>query len=149
MSLNNHFFHRFANQNSLTRDELSNERTVLAYIRTSSTMLVASLGIVQLTLKSLIDVAINLIIDNDTPNTFLYSHLQYRKIAQPTSLFLSIIAIFTLGIGFKQFIWNLWNLAEEGRIKAGRIAIIMLIICLMSVNILIMTYCILESKATR
>lgn len=148
----NAIFSHYDNKNSLTRDELANERSFLAYIRCSMTILVSSFSITQIVLQLVIlSVHKILIIDDNNLNSNLsynlfldyYNNLNdYKKFFKPIGLFLCAISLFVSCLGLKKSWLNFYNLAERAKFQPGLIGMGLLFLSLFIIDIVLLKTCI-------
>lgn len=132
---------RFENKASLTRDELSNERSFLAYTRVGVAILITLFGISQLVAKALVEDAISYILTNES-NQFHLKYQLYRSYIQPLMLFLCSISCFVFIWAFQRFIKNLFLLSDKSNISATTLGFLILVFCLIGFNCVLMYTCI-------
>lgn len=161
-------FSHYANKNSLTRDELANERSFLAYIRCSTTMLVSSFSITQALLQMIIlsvqqiatvsdavsadggdaggsdsgdtdaDARLSALVASYT------SHVHdYRHLIRPITLFICAVALFCSCLGFKKAWLNFYNLAERAKFQPGLIGMGLIFLSVFAVDIALLRQCII------
>lgn len=136
---------RFDNKSSLTRDELSNERSFLAYIRVGVTILLAFFGIIQLIGKTLIESGISFVFTGES-NEFHIKYEFYQSKIKPLMLFLSSIACFVFIWAFRRYIKNLFLLSDKSDISATKFGFLILVCCLISFDCVLMYNCIKFSR---
>lgn len=151
-ALNSVFCH-YDNKNSLTRDELANERSFLAYIRCTTTLLVSSFSITQVVLQMIIfsvrritavdgvaggsssssSDTLPLLIAAYASNIHDYTH--YFK---PTTLLICAVAGFCSCLGLKKAWLNFYNLAERAKFQPGLIGMGLLFLSVFVVDVVLL-----------
>lgn len=138
-------FNHYDNTNSLTRDELANERAFLAYVRCSTTLLISSFSILQVVLKAVILLGKNTLAGGGGGHEEApYGRLlqSYTRHVKPVCLFLCALSVFTSCLGLKKSWLNLYNLAERARIQPGVIGMLAIFVSIFVINILLLRQCI-------
>lgn len=141
-------FCRYANRNSLTRDELANERSLLAFVRCAVTMLVAACSLLQALLHLLIKMAG---LGNTTGNYapyYLVHAVTYRYI-RPVALVLAVLSIFTSVMGMKKAWLNFYSIAEKAKIKPGIFGMSLLFLVLLAIDGVILAQCVRLGSSTQ
>jgi uncharacterized membrane protein YidH (DUF202 family) len=135
---------KFSNSNSLVRDALSNERSFLAYLRTSLTLLVSAFSITQIIIQLIIQLGIVTLIENNPNkfNEFTLAFNTYKNFIRPVCLLFCSLSVFTLCIGFKRFIINFYELALFCKFKPGYIGMILIFTIVFIANVIILKICI-------
>lgn len=147
----NSVFSHYDNNNSLTRDELANERSFLAYIRCTTTLLVSSFSITQVVLQMIVlsvrritdvdgvvggndtETNLPLLIAAYTSNVHDYTH--YFK---PTTLLICAVAGFCSCLGLKKAWLNFYNLAERAKFQPGLIGMGLLFLSVFVVDVVLL-----------
>ncbi|GME69427.1 unnamed protein product [[Candida] boidinii] len=141
------------NKGSTARDQLANERTFLAYIRTTTTLLLMSVTMIQIfkhKLNTLIlDYLVSKIdelaktgsIDGDNPIgtkkiEFINSNLKFMKIfVKPICLTFTSLSIFILITAIFRFFLNLNIMLKDNKFSIDRISMLLVFLTMISCSI--------------
>lgn len=138
-------FTHYDNKNSLTRDELANERSFLSYMRCSTSLLISSFSITQVILQHIILLVVDIINDEDVEkNINNYSNAidSYKSFIKPVCIFICSISFFTICLGLKKSWLNFYNLAERAKFQSGFIGMGILFISIFIIDVIILRQCI-------
>lgn len=136
---------RFDNRDSLTRDELSNERSFLAYVRVGVTILVALFGISQLVGQALVKDGISYVLEGES-HDFLAKYHIYKSVAQPLMLFLCSIGCYMFVWAFRRYIKNTFLLSDKSNISASMLGFFTLICALVAFDCVLLYTCVRYSS---
>lgn len=128
---------QFPNKRSLTRDELSNERSFLAFVRMGVSILVVLFGISQLVGEDLIKAGIKHILEGQEVSFNAKLRL-YRRAVRPILLFLCSVSCFVFIWAFKRFIKNLFLISDKSNISADTLGFGFLCSCLVAFDAVIL-----------
>ncbi|OWB85327.1 hypothetical protein B5S33_g3991 [[Candida] boidinii] len=141
------------NKGSTARDQLANERTFLAYIRTTTTLLLMSVTMIQIfkhKLNTLIleylvskidELAKTGSIDGDNPIgtkkiEFINSNLKFMKIfVKPICLIFTSLSIFILITAIFRFFLNLNIMLKDNKFSIDRISMLLVFLTMISCSI--------------
>lgn len=122
-------FKHYANKNSLTRDELANERSFLAYIRCASTLLISVVALQQASLHFLIK--------NHTNLATAFHNDQI-----PVTLIMGIVATLLVLVAIYRMRSNGLLLAENAILKPTVAGAMIFVLILLGLDIALLKYCI-------
>lgn len=143
-------FCHYANKNSLTRDELANERSFLAYVRCATTLLVSSFSITQVILQVIIQSVLD-ILHHDRVNSENYDKTlrryqevrhDYIHFVRPLCMFICGLSIFTVFLGLKKSLLNFYYIAERAKIQPGIIGMGIIFLSILAVDAALLRQCI-------
>ncbi|GMG21623.1 unnamed protein product [Ambrosiozyma monospora] len=110
-----------ANINSIMRDQLANERSFLAYVRATMTLLVCGLTIVQLHLKIMIEYTIDSNGLESKLQLLQNKFLMFEKFVHPLALIMCSVGIYCLFVGLIRYFINLNHLYNCNNFVSGKV----------------------------
>lgn len=122
-------FEHYANENSLTRDELANERSFLAYIRCGSTLLISGVALHQASLHFLIKSESN-------------AAVLFHKALRPVSSIICVVATLLVISAIYRMRSNGKLLAKFALLKPTIWGAMVLVAILLCVDIILLKHCV-------
>ncbi|ODV88045.1 hypothetical protein CANARDRAFT_20770 [[Candida] arabinofermentans NRRL YB-2248] len=132
------FLYATENSESVTRDQLANERSYLSYIRAALYFMSISISMVYIYKKSIVEEIILLLQNGDNDSVYYSEETKfYNVLIWPMSLIFSSLAVILCLNGLARYFSNLNSMFESNEISVDRLMMLSLLFVLFCSNIYI------------